>query len=604
MSKSCRFDSKKIEKAAVLAVQNSVQRCENIDEKLDVDDKNILVDGSLELYKSCVFTKSNLLGIINVQVKGKAGKLKPNRRGFVKYQLEVEDLRRYYDVFHGVLFFCVEVGDDNGAPVGKTIYFSFLLPYDINSILNEAKDGQKKISVRLKEFPEDPREINRLARAFLSDRDKQLKAKISSYGYLEKNHELPDGIESISFTAQLFPGESLAELSGFRLGTYIYGKSEKGELSVIGKMDDICAVACGREAEVSSGSFAANTTVYAGQSDKGDTIEFEGVRFVLSEASAKVDFNIEGTIRRRYRTVHFMHEFAKSGELYVDGNRIIAASVNDANEDQLCMINESLPVYKEMAEVLDLLHIHTDWDPSQLTEHDISNIDLLHKLVIEKEPLDNQKLSSPLVHVDIHGSWVFVFALENEAGEYSFVDLFSENLCFAFGVPGQDKAPSFGESAPVPPIAALDKEGFKRVVNLDVDLLEEAFDRYPIKATSQDPLNQKLLQMLTAFDEGCQQPDGVIGCALVLAQKLYEFDNDSETYLINLMQTIRRMRDLQAGERKLLEDVAIESGCMYNKAAAFALLGSSDMAFNCIKRCTENERKLLEDYPIAAFLPK
>lgn len=70
MAQSKRIDSKKIEKAAVLAVKNLIQPCETVDDKLDDDDKNVLVDGSFELYNSPALTVENFVGKVDVQIKG------------------------------------------------------------------------------------------------------------------------------------------------------------------------------------------------------------------------------------------------------------------------------------------------------------------------------------------------------------------------------------------------------------------------------------------------------------------------------------------------------------------------------------------------------
>lgn len=60
-----RADAKKIEKAAVLAVGNLIQPCERIDHKFNTDDKNLLIDGTLELYRSSALTKENLISLLD-----------------------------------------------------------------------------------------------------------------------------------------------------------------------------------------------------------------------------------------------------------------------------------------------------------------------------------------------------------------------------------------------------------------------------------------------------------------------------------------------------------------------------------------------------------
>lgn len=147
----------------------------------------------------------------------------------------------------------------------------------------------------------------------------------------------------------------------------------------------------------------------------------------------------------------------------------------------------------------------------------------------------------------------------------------------------------------------LGKEEFGRVVNLRPQRLAEQLDRFPITVGNQSPLSQKVLEMLSAYDKGAQQPDALLACAAVLAQKLYEFDNHSEAYLLNLMQTLKRHRALEEGEKEKLRDLVIDTSERYVQAAAYALLDEKDMARRCLDRCSAVERRQIEDYPISLF---
>ena len=199
-----------------------------------------------------------------------------------------------------------------------------------------------------------------------------------------------------------------------------------------------------------------------------------------------------------------------------------------------------------------------------------------------------------------------MFALANELddGSYEFRNLFADDLFFVFGGPDPDTGEPKYTSDPVPPLVALGEEGYRKVVNLVPEEVEQAFDRLPVTPSNQDPLNQKLLEMLAAYDKGCQQPEELLASAAIVARRLYEADSSSETYFLNLMQTFKRKRVLESDERKRLQDVAIDSERTYVKAAAYALLDDMDMARNCLNRCTEDERKQIEDYPISRFFDR
>lgn len=54
-------------------------KCETLHPNLDEDDKNILVDGAIEVYSSIELTRKNLIGEVTVQVKGTTNKLKTNQ---------------------------------------------------------------------------------------------------------------------------------------------------------------------------------------------------------------------------------------------------------------------------------------------------------------------------------------------------------------------------------------------------------------------------------------------------------------------------------------------------------------------------------------------
>ena len=362
MAKSKHVDSKKIEKAAVLAVMNLIQSCETIDYKFNENDKNVLVDGTLELYHSEVLTKANLFGTIDVQIKGSLHKLRPNSRGFVKYPIEIVDLQKYQDVFHGVLFFCVAVGTAPGYAVGREVYFAQLLPYDIKQKLADTKPGQKTVKIRFNPFPTEPREIVRLTSAFHVDQEKQRQSVVSGYGFLDRNHELPPGIKSFSFSTRLFPGEDISTLAAFRNGAYIYGENERGQSLVFGKLENVCMFAMGQEAAVRSGDFELTTLVFAGEHEKGHYLEFEGINFIVSDSEATFNYTVSGDFRHRYNTVRFAIEFIKTGQMFINGKAVLRVAMGDDNAEQLQRLETSLGVYGQIVETLDVLSISAAWD--------------------------------------------------------------------------------------------------------------------------------------------------------------------------------------------------------------------------------------------------
>ncbi|RRF97886.1 MAG: DUF4365 domain-containing protein [Coriobacteriaceae bacterium] len=175
------MDKKKIEKAVVNRVCDLIQQCDTIDDKLKEGDKNIRIDGFLDLYSSPEQRVENLHAEIPVQVKGTMGKLKPNKHGVVKFMARTEALKRYRDVYYGVLLFVV--GVNKSSRLGEDVFFVQLLPYNINRALSKTCPDQGKMSVPIKPFPTNPKEMTRIITALNANRKKQMKAKVVAYDF-------------------------------------------------------------------------------------------------------------------------------------------------------------------------------------------------------------------------------------------------------------------------------------------------------------------------------------------------------------------------------------------------------------------------------------
>lgn len=602
MAKENQVDSKKIEKVAVSAVRYLVEQCDKIDPKLNEDDKNMLVDGTFDVYSAPSLNRNTLIDSIDVQIKGTVSKLRINKRGFAKYDIDVVNLRRYLDVYQGVLFFCVYlVRQSYGGLTPKCVYYSELLPYDITQILSGIKTDQQTVAVRFKPFPTEPKEILRLVSSFSSDKKKQLKSVVSGYGFLDKTQELPANIRSFSFSMQLFPGEDITSLPALSAGAYMYGEDDSGRTLVFGKLENVEMLARGEVVSVGSGDFELETMVFIGNHERGRYIEFEGVSLIATDNEVTFNYSISGGIRKRYNTVRFMSEFISTGELRLNGKVVLRASQRIEDEECIIKLNDALPIYEMLVEVIDGLHVSVDWDPSNMSVKELNDLEFMHRLLIEKEPLTNSTLSSPIIHFDIQGARIYALAVDKEDGSYSFTDLQTDSLFFVFGWPNetaQNKAIGFD---PVPPILVVGKEGYKHLINLDQSTFSRMLEKCPVTQGNHLALNERLLELLEAYDEGCLQPEAVIACAEVLGRMLYEYDSDAEVYALNWLQAVKRQRDFTANEHAQLRAIAIKGTQMYCRAAAYALLDSSEMAMDCLGYCSEAERKLIYDYPISRF---
>ncbi|HEY8892895.1 MAG TPA: hypothetical protein VIM70_21940 [Clostridium sp.] len=122
----------KTEQIAVSGVINAILQSNILEPFIDSNDKTPSWDGNILVYKSTDTKKSNLKGKIPVQVKGTA--VKEFSDDTISFSFNISDLKNFL-TDGGVLFFVVQLIGVNNVK----IYYTTLLPIDINRLLKKAK---------------------------------------------------------------------------------------------------------------------------------------------------------------------------------------------------------------------------------------------------------------------------------------------------------------------------------------------------------------------------------------------------------------------------------------------------------------------------------
>ena len=175
------MDKKRIEHKAVNAVRDTFDDVPGVFSAINEGDKNPCIDGVLRVYESEDSRKENLIGEIDVQVKGTEKKAKS--KDHTKFSVDVVDLRKYKEVYKGVIYFVVHVGF-NAMP---KIFYKSYLPYELDEALARLKrDDQRTLLERFKPLPTNPNSLRRLCEEFLADRDKQHTDSIIGFKSLEE----------------------------------------------------------------------------------------------------------------------------------------------------------------------------------------------------------------------------------------------------------------------------------------------------------------------------------------------------------------------------------------------------------------------------------
>ncbi|WP_186843517.1 hypothetical protein, partial [Acetobacterium fimetarium] len=205
-----------IEMRAIIALENVLTRSQYINPEVAKNDKTPSWDGNIFVYDQPGTKKKDLLGKIDIQVKGHYNTDDFSEK--ITYPVNICDLKNYLND-SGAIYFVVYLQDfDN-----HKIYYRPLLRYDLTCLLKEIKD-QKSKSIELLEFPTDELEIRDIFTNFIRNRSLQgtVDHKFLSMEDVEKANL---SIESFNF---FYSGPGLKQCSPIEYTlnhpTYIYIK--------------------------------------------------------------------------------------------------------------------------------------------------------------------------------------------------------------------------------------------------------------------------------------------------------------------------------------------------------------------------------------------
>lgn len=145
------MDNKAIETLSVNAVKNSIVTSDFLDQFINDNDKEPSWDGAIYIYDNKSKKKSNFVGRMPVQIKGKESN--DFSKDSITFSMKTVDLRNYLKD-SGCVLFVVYIGNNGLA---SKIYYAELTPIKLRALLEDAKDKENK-TVELKEFPTDNNE--------------------------------------------------------------------------------------------------------------------------------------------------------------------------------------------------------------------------------------------------------------------------------------------------------------------------------------------------------------------------------------------------------------------------------------------------------------
>lgn len=580
------MDNRKIEQNAVNAVKQAFGDVACVYAYIDENDKTECTDGHLQVYSSSSFSVDTIEGQLPVQVKGTTSKRKSDRP---KRQVRVSDLRHYLNIAGGCIYFYVYCGSEARS---AEVFYRLLLPYDLKKILADVPEHQGRISLRFDRLPSDAAELARLVKRAAKDRAKQRVVAGIVPKTIEEFKDVGLCFDECEFGIELLEGETPASLAPYKNGLYIYGKSPWGELYPLDKLDNIVGVAIGSRHVVSSGDISLNAMVMTGENAKGKHVFFRG--FDINLSTNKIAFNETGTLAERVEDLTLMHAMMQTGELFIDGNGFARGC--KLGEGDLAPLENRMQSLEIIKRVVDALHYKPKRDVGVLSPQDLRNIETIHKGLVEGELLHYKNRRNGFGYITLEGHPIKLVFYQVSEDMYRMVDgLRLDDLTVSVFSQGEEETPVV-----VAPLFVQTMQDYVSLANIDAKVFAATLRQYPVTEASSAYVNDKMLEMLFAYDQDACCAEELLKCCEVTVGALEAF-TDREVTLINRFQIVARRRDLTCEEKSELMAVQLNSDSVLSKACAAALRGDSDMASALRASLDEATRTMLDAWPVSRF---
>lgn len=580
------MDNRKIEQNAVNAVKQAFGDVACVYAYIDENDKTECTDGHLQVYSSSSFTIETVEGQLPVQVKGTTSKRKSDRP---KQQVRVSDLKHYLNIAGGCIYFYVYCGSEARS---AEVFYRLLLPYDLKKILADIPEQQERISLRFDRLPSDAAELTRLVRRAVKDRTKQRVVSGIAPKTIEEFKDAGLCFDECEFGIELLEGESPANLAPYRNGLYIYGKSPWGELYPLNKLENIVGVAIGSRHVVSSGDVSLNAVVMTGENENGEHVFFRG--FDICFSTNTITLSETGTLVERMEELALMRALMQTGTLSIDGGGVARGCKLSGGD--LDALESRLQLLEIIKRVVDALHYKPELDISALTTQDLRNIGTIYKGLVENAPLHYKDRQNGFGYITLGNHPIKLVFYQVSEDMYRMVDgLRLDNLTVSVFFRGEGDAP-----VAVAPLFVQTMEDYMRLANIDAEVFAATLKQYPVTEASSAYVNDKMLEMLSAYDQDACCKEELLKCCEMTVDALEAF-TDREATLINRYQIAARKRDLTSEEKSELMAIQLNSDSALSKACAAALRGDSDMASVLRAPLDERARAMLGSWPIGRF---
>ena len=566
------MDSTDIEKIATNKIEELVlKNSEFLSPYINSNDKTPLWDGNIYVYNKNPKTNGTFEGKIDVQIKGRqVNDFKENNT----YSFKVETLRGYQKEIKGTLLLIVDfISIDN-----YKVYYCNLLPVDLYQILKDVKEGQKNVSLKLKEINENTAlNFKNVCVNFYKNSIRQANKKIINESEFNK-------IEELNFEVFTKKSEYEEYLEIADVYTYAKMKDTHEEVVTVKGEWKSCAT-IKRNVSINGRKFYPEYTIIGKNAE-----ELKVGPITIDLLNAKIRFELEGTTKKRIKDLEFISSVLKEQYIMFDDVKL------DLPFNDVEMINKNIDIYskqleyfKKIVKLFKFFNTKFDIDYNQLNKVDLRNLHNLMSLYDGKFSKEIKELQKYYININKY-KFVFVPVLNrNKLYNFYSQEMVDNTLCVIIRDGKKIKTSIYSNLLP---------EEYLNVSNFNEKIILKSFKNLELNDMVLDSINLLLLSFLLAYDQSKDRK------YLDLADKLSRIackNRNNDIDLINSKQVKYRKKNLSFKDKKLLNAISEKEVYKenYQILCCIDILLDNNFTFDIhYKQMTKSDKKIFNTWPI------
>lgn len=587
-----------IEVVATSAVKKIIAKTDYLMPVIVDKDREPLWDGYIYAYGDKTKSNSSNIRRAPVQVKGKI--VENNDKIRNTYSVSVSSLKGYC-LDGGVIYFVVLM-DGNGD--NEIVLYANLLPYVINNYIKGIKEGQKTVSIHLKNFPIEKNEVENLVFNFIRDRERQVLLRKGENISLK---DLADSIDlskidlNFSFTAIGYEDVDTDPFSYLsKHDTYCYAYLPKlNAYTVIEHIEKWDEARKRVECEISvNGKVYYNVITQIQKSGKRILQIGSCIKFIDDKDGRNtIKFSINGSLNEMILGSELIIDMISAKGIELDGKKIQL----DLNEDELEKIDlksikAKLNYLKLVKKMLDSLGVKEDFECENITEKEEEYIEMLIRAFLYNQTIgfETDEKIQPVVTLRICNLVLILDFKEQSDGKYVISNFFDNDTeCSAEGIDGK--------LFPTSKYTIIRAEDFCKISNYDYEKARKSL--FAIENQGHlERVNMHMLEMIKAFDSSNNNIflDEAERISVWLCEK-----NNSDMYIVNFLQICKRRGQLSDENiDKLLELEERNRDNLQMMIGINILLENYKFVEMKLKKLVGAEKEAFESYPIYTLWKK